>query len=370
MPPHLKNLLDPALPKDEGGSALFLREYHNTAPVHLVTLTEHARELACEHNVGAVGLEMPPYMMLFVWNLRDAPSGEKKSEAERLLRRAFTGYALSTDPQVAAAQDKTMQANAELTLQMQAEGINMMMYDTRYLLKEHAGRWRSVSALLRNKLPARQYEEHDWMLQQASRIYNTNPHYAKRLNAIEDAIRSMRAQGVPDDTISATILSEYVSRNKNVVVGGVHHADGTADNAAGNAGIVDDAFERQGWSVTDALVIDSATAQLLMRKFDPNDSVGKRPSASIGECQSYDRLDAIYITNADILDKNPRDFLSCTQSPKVEEVFKPWQLDPMLLPDVKRELEEMKKAMEDTYAHPKHGTGVSKSGSMVSHSKQ
>src|SRR5438128_1680823 len=89
--PNGKNLLDKALPPQEGGHVLMLREDHSL-PSHLHYLGENMQELASAHNVGTIGMEYSPFMMLFLWAHQDHRLAPTAEESERRLKQAFMAY--------------------------------------------------------------------------------------------------------------------------------------------------------------------------------------------------------------------------------------------------------------------------------------
>lgn len=234
IPSNGKTILNYALPGDQGGNALVLRESHRYTR-HLNYLAEHMQELASEHRVGMVGIEMASYMMAFHWAYRDAAPGPQKEAAREQLIDAYAAYY--------AEYPKLAERQAKIVLSAVDQGVDVACVDARGTRAEDAS---------------------EPYTKAAEKIYRRHPEYADKIDAVEYAMDQMTQKGVPMEVIASTVLSRLADPSRNMIaIAGYNHINGSylrQDENYRSDGIFDEGIAHAPaengttWRVTDGFI--------------------------------------------------------------------------------------------------------------------
>ena len=190
---------------------------------------------------------------------------------------------------------------------------------------------------------------HDTFLR-AQELAKEYPESIKYNEFIQSAIE----KGLPTDSISASLVSLYLLENKGngIVTFGAGHMAGMCDPRKSTQGILDDAMTKQGIKVTDVFIVDNgvefkATQSSYQRFKDERDQLIKEGSKEWKECEpTADHRDFVYLyDNGSLFNKKQArreggtDPYPSSEYRSAEEVYKPHELNPMLLDDLKQTLQ-------------------------------
>ncbi len=359
--------LDRVLPPDTKRHVLAMREWHlQTGPSAF--LKENLDRLVGYNNVGTIGLELSPYMMVMNWAYQDGKLGETKRDNREALVAA---YQAAGNPAYAS----NLRESGLMAASALDRHIRVITYDSRAgtLFTEELKRQQNPIAQVDRSLRANPnlhaadlqlqsttpgLAEHTKLLLQIRELLQYYPHYRQKLASIEANIIAMRKQKIPADIISATIVTQLADSNRNLVtkIGEAHQA-GLADNTAFGdyQGIFAHGLAKAGWHVTDAFIASSAEVQNAI----------STAAGSMQDCHAYGHIDFIYAADTDTVAKPPagswlpdwalkliaspplgivRDVISCTASPNAETLYTPPQLNPTMVASLRRYNTEMRAA--------------------------
>ncbi|MFN8992450.1 MAG: hypothetical protein ACK5X3_02085 [Pseudomonadota bacterium] len=245
IPPALKAYMKQALP---GGAdephVLALGEDHLQTD-HLEFLTHHLPELKAEHRLGAIGVELAPFMDVFLWAYQDGRLPVEKGQESTYLRSmvlAHYDYAFKHNGRA-----KAVLAGAALD-----KGIQVTHFDTRYLLEDLAKRYSEDLASLDREIVAHpslvahyrmgnygqgngtlnEYEQFPFLLREVQILLKENPNYKRRLDNIEAVIlaaRQLAKEGkeIGSDALSAALFKASMPEDKNALtISGYQHIMG------------------------------------------------------------------------------------------------------------------------------------------------
>ncbi len=327
-----KEILNDALPGDQGGNVLALRESHRYTK-HLDYLAEHMQELKAEHRVGTLGIEMGSYMMGFHWAYRDAAPGAAKEAAGQALRDAYADY-YQDFPRLGERQ-------AQLVLAAVDQGIEVTCFDSRGSLAEDAGESYGIAA---------------------ERVYRAHPEYRAKINAIERAAETMKQQGIPMEVVFSTILSRSADPTQNMIaIAGYNHINGThlrQDANYRSDGIFDEGLAHAPtengatWRVTDGFMGTPKSIRYMAESPNPG-------------CSTQDQIDFIWsvttdemvlwratdegqwqlLSNSDALTKKLQGFDPGADAPFAEDVFGN-KLEPHTIEAVQQTVEDLQRAFQ------------------------
>lgn len=246
--PKTAAFLRKALPKREGGHMLVLGESHDDDE-HLDFLRTHLATLQREHNLGTIGLELPPYLNVFFGAYQDGTLARElgsKHAAREYLTAMFQAYGDSDYSYNAIAK-------ARLTIAALDAGLRVTAYDGRDRLKDcKSVRGSKLKALdkavkiLANAMKtttdevyqrirgdsgeSQYYFIHNkkfkfpLMLREVDHWLNKEPKYQTRLADMEKIITLGHNKEIGADAISAALLSATADATKNTLsIGGAGH---------------------------------------------------------------------------------------------------------------------------------------------------
>jgi hypothetical protein len=355
--PNGRNFFRKTLPKSQSECALALREYHWDSS-HIHFLETHMPELAKDHNLGTLVLEYPPFMMLFFWAHRDGRLGKTRAEADDILKNALIGV---SDHGESGARSALISA-------AHASKVDVIAPDARQLFEPKLKECSSEVKFVESH-PSWSFwdfsmdQQLGWALVKAEEIYEANPDYARRLNAIEHAITVLRSERIPKDVITATLATCLAKPKSNMIaIYGAAHIGGIDNRKLSPrgdiSGIFDNALARQGWNVTDAII---GSKKEVEEQIDI--SIRYRDALLPEAPGNYDLIDGIYLTDQDkfitgfvppkrysqsvtgYLRTPPIDTFSNTLAPPVDALFRPWELNPALKPRTQKILETLQEAL-------------------------
>lgn len=340
-----------------------MREGHGQAG-QLTYIKQHLSELVHEHNLGTIAMEKPPLMMLFVWAHHDGRLGDTLEQNDQALENAFVGT------QRAFFEDKS-KADAALVTQAHKMGVDVIAFDSRVSAKEvfaaadkmeRYGDYDTYQPFSTMSSEERKL----YIYQEAERLYHEYPEYRQRLDKIEEAAKVI-GKNAPTDSVSAALASRLANPKKNMLgIIGDGHVSGEVNDAPESQGIFDDALAKQGWKVSDIKLGSKADIE---EQINIRTGIDSYLLGGALWCKSYDQLDAIYLTDKDekitfprnvslkdrlnytlhdALEGMSKDDLSCTNSPPVEEVYSPQQLNPVFPPAVEQSIKEVRQSLRDS----------------------
>ena len=279
-PETIKRLFAQALPEGTNSHILALGEVHCEAG-HLNILTENLEELDKRHNLGTVGLELFPYMNVFLWAYRDGNLPVSESQIDNYLAAVFRSYALPVNGNVYSA-------NSHLAKAAIDRGMRAVCFDARGMLQDEVSKCNDTCMglafsdfveqaadkegipqeklleALRNDpskvtsrlaqscgnvlahmkiaafgeilssnsnfpyafyygdkdVPANMVRSriaHAWMVNEARLLLEQHPEYQARLDAMESMILEGRVKGLPEDAISSAIFHSSMDRERNAI---------------------------------------------------------------------------------------------------------------------------------------------------------
>ena len=208
MPTAFAEFLGKALPKDGGTHTLTLGERHDES-AHLRFLHESLGRLQADHALTTIGLEVGAYLNPFLWAYADgtlaAQLGSKKKAAsylqavfETALAEPYRSHTIASVHLAVAAMDAGIQVVAFDSRQALSSKKFSHPYAMQHfhdyaterkeqLLENH------FAATLHNRHDSRQYSSLDtahlkvgWLLHEVDWLLETNPAYARRIEAIEN----------------------------------------------------------------------------------------------------------------------------------------------------------------------------------------
>lgn len=123
MHANVKRLLEEKLPKDTHGHLLLAPEVHALSEPSLFP-QRHMAELAADHNLGTLGLELPPFYEVLTWAYRDktlpvAPD-QQTAYFERLIKIIHQGWG-----------EPAALSNSQLIRSAIDHGVTPVCYDAR-----------------------------------------------------------------------------------------------------------------------------------------------------------------------------------------------------------------------------------------------
>jgi hypothetical protein len=281
--PSLKAFMNKALPKDEGKHVLALGEDH-TQTTHVKWLQAHLDELKSQHNLGAIGIELPPFMEVFLWAYKDGklPVGNDPEKAKAYVERAFKAFCESDF-------EENTKAKVGFAIAALDKNIPVTLFDNRNTLRGTEILSPSVETLrssLADNEDTRQAMRHNngnifddmsalspqaaalttaFILLEAQKILSENPKYQAQLDNIEAVITARRnskqggGQRPGHDATSAAIMQASIPTAKNAItISGLNHLIGYVSNQYQNDGTFNSHLDALGLKTSTALVADTS----------------------------------------------------------------------------------------------------------------
>ncbi len=360
--PTAKKLFRAALPAKEGGHILALREYHD-AYEHLQLLTNNIKTLKRDHRVGVIGFESAIFMNLFEWAYRDGKLAATPEEAQQQMEDVYQAYARLDFI-------KNLYGRSNLSIAAHKNGMDIFHFDGRQLpLME---RLKTASPELINDFQQKGFDATTpyakivtgyatdpdqsvfkmyWLLLKAKKLYDENPEYRTKLDAIESTITTLLSKNIPIDVISANIMAQYASKTNNAIsISGTYHLGGFKSERDRLQGIFDEGLAGAGWKVTDGWIATTHT--------HPNHSWTEIGFGDGLGCDNFDSMDWLYLIDTnkvrhfpEKIDRGRGNFIikedtySCSYAPPVETKYSPEQLDPRRVPGLNEALDDLRAAL-------------------------
>ncbi|MBN8543264.1 MAG: hypothetical protein J0M34_03265 [Alphaproteobacteria bacterium] len=247
--PTLEEFLAQALPKDaDKPHALAVGEHHDQVE-NLRYFTQQLDTLKAQNNLGAIGLEKPPFMEVILWAYADGVVDEA------YVKRMFQAYG-------EAEYSEAMKEKAGLAIEAIKRDIPLFCFDTRDTFAQFAAQKGALEAYreelskdpdLRDKLIN---EEDASFINRSQRVQvgfliseirallkdKEHPEYRARLNDLEAVLlaqRTMRGESklLGYDAVGAALIAERTPQGKNALtISGLDHIMGLASRKDGVEG--------------------------------------------------------------------------------------------------------------------------------------
>ncbi|MFZ4125003.1 MAG: hypothetical protein ACOYJ2_02880 [Rickettsiales bacterium] len=239
--PTLEEFLAQVLPKDaKKPHALAVGEYHNHVG-HLGYFSKKLKNLQTDNNLGAVGIELPPFMEVFLWAYYDREVTGVTADYVRRMFQAYNESEYSVNPL----------ATADLAMKAIDNGLAFICFDARDVQANTFNEWENdiddfkgkleKDPTLRDRLlnledseftESDKITQYSFVLTELETLLDKNPQYRTRLNNIEaviDAQRALRREGkmIGYDAVSAALMAARTPQGKNALtISGADHIMG------------------------------------------------------------------------------------------------------------------------------------------------
>lgn len=312
-------LYNHALPTSEGQNALIVRDIH-TQSENIIQLHKDLDQLATNNNLGAIADEAPLIKTVGAWAYAD----------KQITRDQFLDiYAGTVFPEFSEG----ARARAGFLADAIDKGVPVIFYDKRITEM-------SSSDQNNEGFVASVSETYETLNQ----IRKDNPIYGQKIKSLEDMAQQLHDAGVPSDVISAQIITVMAPHGKNIIVlPGAAHVSGAVLNKGAEAqGILDEALEQAGWSVTDGYIGDFSKIRSNMISHRHDCGISDKGTDFILDTSSPE-TELLAGSHSDLSAKGVAqlgpDFYSCTTEtdpslPAPSEKYKPDQIDPRRNPNL------------------------------------
>ena len=244
-------------------SIIIARESHTMAS-HYEWIAQNINGLNNNHYMGGVLIELPPYYNYLIWAYRDNNITEQELHAEL---EKISGN---------DRDDNADKIFADSLIKILNSGSDVFFYDARQTFEGF------VDFLNSDKEMSKGYDIiqhiHQYELSRDDETETTrsgdnilvqielnNPEYKVRLETLEQIIRDGKKRGIPEDIISAKIITSYTDENYSyIVIPGDAHISGHFLKNFLAQGILDEALNAQGRKVHDGYIGNSDDLDLFI----------------------------------------------------------------------------------------------------------